>query len=223
MTVVEEIEMENSKATFKDALSTVSVSPVVGVLVVGDVAVETLEAVLRACSASVKVGVYNASEETIRAVAERMFQPRVGPRREAVPPRITVVTPETWIIFSDGVTVRSDRPRWFNEIYTGLVPYDGKSLETSLARATPARRDVLDWLASGGEVVSPNVMAFARMRTFPPSRNVLLVLAAVLLVLGLFQASVSVFEAFAGVALLIALALHLNLGSLRRKFGAEHG
>lgn len=193
------------------------------ILINGEVKSETHQTVLLACSPKpVKVGVYNASETTVRAVAAPLVLLRVGPEYEHVTPRLTVVMNDRRLSFAEQVSVSSGKQAVLGEIYNSLMPFDGHSLGSSLAQATPERREVIDWLISGSEKVSPTLMSFAHLRTYPRARLGTLVAGAALFGLGLIQPGFGLLEGVGIIGLVGKLAVHLNLKALRKKFGYHH-
>lgn len=212
--------MERRTLTVEEGLDMVAAGTTRLILIEGEVKAETHQPVLTACSPKpLKVGVYNASETTVQAVASPSVLLRVGSKHESVTPRLTVVMTDRWLLFTERVSVFTGKRGVFGEIHNSLMPFDGHSLGSSLAQATPERREIIDWFTSGGEKVAPSMMSFARLRTYPRARTAALGAGAVLLGVGLSEPGFRPLEGVGVVGLVGGLALHLNLKTLQRKFG----
>ena len=101
-----------------------------------------------------------------------------------------------------------------------LVPFGGHSLDSSLAQATPARSDILNWLARGGKGAPANILAFDRFRSIPTVRNILLGLSALLIGSGPLTGSL-IPGFLGGTALIMPFYLSFNPSRLQHRFGTD--
>lgn len=206
-----------------DALGHLTSAQVVGVTVVGDVDEGLLEQVLGACQPKpVQVAVYNTTDTVAKAVVATNARLRVGVASSNVKARLVVQTEDAQFVFNETITVRRSRSRTFNDIYTMLVPFDGASLASSVEQATPARQEVLAWVAGRKEGFSPAVMSYGRLRTFPTIRTVLFFSGVVFASLALVSPLQSLWLIISIFLLCLGASLHLNLHSLRKRFGLLH-
>jgi hypothetical protein len=215
--------------TTVNALGRITTSQVVGITVVGDVDEHLLRRVLDVCHPSpVAVAAYCTTDTVAQAVAATDANLRVGVASEGHKARLVVHAKDEQIVFGETITLERSHPGGFREIYMMLVPFDGVSLASSVDRATPARRELLMWVAgekeaSNKEGFSPAVMSYGRLRTFPAIRTVLLALGVAFTALGLIFPSRSLLLIIGVLMLVGSVLLHLNLRSLRERFGVAHG
>lgn len=206
-----------------DALGHLASAQVVGVTVVGDVDEGLLEQVLGGSQPKpVQVAAYSTTDAVATAVAATGARLRVGMASSNCKARLVVQTEDAQLVFEETITVRRSRSRAFNDIFTMLVPFDGVSLASSVEQATPARQEVLAWVAGQKEGFSPAMMSYGRLRTFPTIRTVLFSLGVVFASLALVSPSQSLWLIISIFLLCLGVILHLNLHSLRKRFGLLH-
>jgi hypothetical protein len=215
--------------TTVNALGRITTAEVVGITVVGDVDEHLLRRVLDVCHPSpVAVAAYCTTDAVAQAVAATDANLRVGVASEGHKARLVVHTKDEQVVFGETITLERSRPGGFREIYMMLVPFDGVSMASSVDRATPARRELLMWVAGEKEGskkkgFSPAVMSYGRLRTFPAIRTVLLALGVAFTALALIFPSRSLLLIIGVLMLVGSVLLHLNLRSLRERFGVAHG
>ena len=213
---------DRQNVTYEEALSLVAAGTTTLILVEGEVSVDTYDAVLEVCTPKpVRVGVYNASEKTVQTVARPLTRLRVGPELAQATPLITVVMKGRQLDFGKQIKVSTGNQMILNETYNSLMPFDGHSLDASLAQATSERRDIIDWLVGGGDMPS-SAMKYARLRLFPRFLTVLYFASGFFVGLALLRSGFGFSEVVAIATLVTALALYLNLKALRKAFGYDH-
>lgn len=208
--------------TTEEALYLVAEGSTSLMLVQGEVSPETFDAVFRVCHPKpVKVGVYNASEAVVETVDRFQTTLRVGPHLRDQDPHVAVVMSDRQMFFGARTTTSTHKPTMRREIYNILMPFDGHSLSSSVAKATPARREIIEWFIGGGER-PPSAINFARLRTYPRARGVVVFVAGLATGVALLQPGLGFTEVLAVSALIGSIALHLNLQTLRTKFGEDY-
>ncbi len=214
--------LDDQDLSTEEALSLVAEGATSLILVKGEVSSETFDMAFEACHPKpVKVGVYNTSEGVVQSVAHTLALLRVGPRIKDVQPYITVVMSDRLVFFGARVRTSTRKPMMLSETYNVLMPFDGHSLNSSVAKATPERREIIEWLIGGGERPL-SAMDFSRLRTYPRARSVTVFIAGLTSGLALLRPGLGLTEPLAVAALIGAFALHLNLQTLREKFGVAH-
>ncbi len=208
--------------TAEEALSLVAGGSTLFILADGDVSLQTYDAVFRECHPKpVKVGVYNAGDEVVQAIARPLALLRVGPSFQGAEPRLTVVMPDRELVFGEQIKSTTPTKMLHTEVYNILMPFDGHTLSSSVAQATPERREIVRWLTGGGDS-PPAAMAYARFRTYPKIRTITPLVGAVIAALAAFQPGFGLTEAAAALVLIASVALHINLQTLQKRFGFSH-
>lgn len=206
----------------EEALSLVAGGSALFILADGDVSLQTYDAVFRACHPKpVKVGVYNAGDEVVQAIARPLALLRVGPSFGGAEPRLTVVMSDRELVFGEQITSTTPTKMLHAEVYNILMPFDGHTLSSSVAQATPERLELVKWLTGGGDS-PPAAMAYARFRTYPKIRTITSVVGAVIAALAAFQPGLGLAEAAAALVLIASVSLHINLQTLQKRFGFAH-
>ena len=163
--------VELSKA---EALALLSAPPYDGVLfeaqVVGDVDPSLVREVLGTPTGRrryVRAEAINAGDATVLALNEFAYRVVVGPKVQAVTPRLHVALPGEWLtfeadgrVFRRGVADVDTAPLSDADTSHLLVAFDGHSVESSLERATAPRRAMLDWLAGGARPARSVLFAY---------------------------------------------------------------
>ncbi len=215
-------DVDDQNLTAEEALSLVAEGSTLIILAQGDVALETYDAVFRACHPKpVKVGVYNAGDEVVQTIARPLALLRVGPSFQDAEPRLTVIMSDRQLFFGEQITLSTRTQMLHTEVYNILMPFDGHSLSSSVAQATPERRQIVQWLTGGGDR-PPAAMDYAKLRTYPKARAITSVVGALLAVLAAFQPDIGLTEAAAALVLVGSVTLHFNLQTLQKRFGFAH-
>ncbi len=215
-------ERDDQILTAEEAVSLVTGGSTLFILADGDVSLETFAAVFRACHPKpIKVGVYNANDEVVQTIARPLALLRVGPSFQNAEPRLTVVMSDRQLVFGEQITSTTPTKMLHTEVYNILMPFDGQSLSSSIAQATPERREIVKWLTGGGDS-PPAAMAYAKFRTYPKIRTITSVVGAVTAVLAALQPGIGVAEAAAALILIGSVTLHVNFRTLQKRFGFAH-
>lgn len=211
-----------TQSTLAEALERIERARTEGVVVAGDADEALLRRVLAACRPQpVRAAVYNTTDEVASAVAASGAVVRVGDAVEGQKPRLVVQTRDERISFADTITVRRSRPGWIREVYGMLVPFDGVSLASSTAEATPARQEVLAWLSGRKEGRSPAVTAYGRLRIALIFRGVLFIVGAITTVFWLVFPAQQLWLVAAVCTLVCGVFEQLDVRNLRRQFGTD--
>lgn len=167
------------------------------------------------------VALYNVPDEPLRRIAEgighRVADLRVGPL--SIHTGSVIGHMPTWSTVDPPRRQRDLEPAYFLGVYKSLVPYDGLSIASSLARTTPQRSAYLDWFATGSDKRSENVMQFAILLCLSHIPIVALVAGVMLLGMGWTQPGFALAEPLGNFGLLASVGLYLKLSTLRKKFG----
>lgn len=166
------------------------------------------------------VALYNVHDEPLKKIAEgighRVADLRIGPVGSRWGSVISHMSAWSSV---DNLYRRDLEPAYFLGVYKSLVPYDGISIASSLARTTPQRRAYLDWFATGSESQSENVMQFAILQCVAQVQVITLVVGVVLFGVGWTQPGFALAEPLGYLGLLASIGLYLKINSLRNKFG----
>lgn len=194
------------------------------IVLTGDFDLELFRRVYAVCRPKPSgVALVNSTDELAREVARSVPHLRVGVPTPPARGLIAVVLEDVWLTFGRETTSTRRERADFTRLHDWLVPYDGASLASSVARATPARRNVLMWLAAhteGQPAPRPNPAAvqFGFLDGLPKIRNFCFRLAPFALALGLVPRLNPVF--YLGLAhLVVGVAAQLYLLALRRRYG----
>ena len=199
--------------------------PARGVLVYGQVNWKDIYYVLEACQPTpIKVGMLNPTEETIRDALKFEVALHVGSTLKPVTPVIWLYTKERRIMVTDDYMLARCGSDSFDQLYAALPPWDGQSLDSSLAKVSRAQRNLISSLALGAHSWSPHNMSpvFWETEILAFSRNTLLILGVLVLVMGLLIVESWLLALSGGLAIAAGVFLSERLKHLRRKLGEFH-
>lgn len=199
--------------------------PARGVLVYGQVNWKDICYVLEACQPTpIKVGMLNPTEETIRDALKFEVALHVGSTLKPVTPVIWLHTTKRQIMVTDDYVLARRGSDSFDQLYAALPPWDGQSLDSSLAKVSRAQRNLISLLALGAHSWSPHNMSpvFRETEILAFSRNTLLILGVLVLVIGLLTIKSWLLALSGGLAIAAGVFLSERLKHLRRKLGEFH-
>lgn len=200
--------------------------PVNGVFIFGEMGWEDITYVLDVCQPTpVKVGMLNTDELMIEDALEFDIVLHVGSTIKPVAPLLIVYTPKSQVTVIDGFVLKRSGGDGFDPLYQALLPWDGQSLDSSLADVPSARRKLINLLVrnSHGTVFQETAPVFSELDLLTFSRNILLGFGLPGVFVGLLVTGSLRLGLSGGLAMVVGVFLEARRQHLHSTRGGFHG